>query len=210
MAATNVAGNMFSDGSLLITIRNRAGTQKTMHFHAMTKSVDISGGEKDIEQVPTVRGGRLVAQVPQTLYTVTFVGHQIDSCDPAGDSANMEGADQLFYDSGANWVTEVAGAFAKALTRNRERYQIALLWTTDSTCTSAVAATAAGSDSYRLIFNDAWMTACNPTYGDDNKLGLNFVFKVVAFNAAGQNLIQSSTATSTILTAPPSYPNTWP
>lgn len=185
----------------LISITRKGGSE--IQFAAMTETVDIDQGDKDIDQVVVLSGGRLVKKIPQDITTITFEGYPIgigdDSTSPAkGISQYFHG--QTTYDS-----TE---PLAVSSTRTRELFRIAILWTDDATATTAGTGTAATKNAYRYIVANAWLTSMKPTF-TDGILKITFSFKTPAFNKQGTSQIQEqSTEGTTVLAALNTYNTT--
>ena len=171
----------------LVTITKLDGTN--VEFAALTETIDIDMGDKDIDQVSTVSGGRLIKKTAQDLTTITFEGYPIDI-----DSASGTGVSQMF--EGGTWdTTEPMEAFAS---RGRDLFRIAILWTDDSTATSGAGATAASTNSYRIDFAHCYMVSMKPSF-TDGVLKFTFSFKVPAFNPNGTANIREESGDATAL-----------
>ena len=161
----------------LITINKyqASGTPSDINLAALTETIDIDLGDKDIDQIVNLKGGRLVKKTPQAMTTITFEGYPTDI-----DSADGTGISQMFH--GGTWdTTEPLEVNAS---RNRDLFRIALLWTDDPDATSATGTTSETANAYRIVFAHAYMTSMKPSF-TDGILKFTFSFKVPAFNKHG-------------------------
>lgn len=183
----------------LVTIAKYATTGGTdVQFAALTETIDIDIGDKDIDQIASVAGGRLIKKIPQDITTITFEGYPTDI-----DSAGGTGVSQMFH--GGTWDTTEPMAVTSSL--GRDKFRIAVLWTDDTTATGATGTTAATTNSYRIIFAHAYMVSCKPSF-TDGVLKFTFSFKCPAFNPNGIALIKEDSGDATALTALTSYNST--
>jgi hypothetical protein len=164
-------------------------------YAAITETIDIDMGDKDIDQVPTLIGGRVVKKVPQDITTITFEGYPVDI-----DSTAGTGVSEAFH--GGTWDT--SEPLAVTSSRNRDLFRIAILWTDDSAATTAAGATAVATNSYRIVFAHAYMTSMKPSF-TDGILKFTFSFKCPAFNKNGIGLIHEDSGDATALAALNTY-----
>ena len=165
----------------------------------MTETIDIDLGDKDIEQTPTLIGGRVIKKVPQDITKITFEGYPVDL-----DSAGGTGVSQMFQ-GGTTWDTSEPLAHTSTLVR--DLFRIAILWTDDTSATSGAGATAATTNAYRIIFAHAYMTEMKPKF-TDGILKFTFSFKCPAFNKYGVSLIKEDSGDATALTTLNTYNST--
>jgi hypothetical protein len=156
-------------------------------------------GDKDIEQIPNLKGGRVVKKTPQDITTITFEGYPVD-CDSAGGT----GFSNLF-EGGQTWDT--TEPFGVNSTIVRDLFRIAILWTDDPAATAGVGLTAASTNSYRIVFAHAWCTSMKPSY-TDGVLKVTLQFKCPAFNKNGMALIHEDSGDATALVSLNSYNST--
>jgi len=166
-------------------------------FAASLSSVDIDMGDKDVEQIPTLSGGRLIKKVPQDIATITFEGYSTDI-----DAAGGTGFAQLFHDIDDNW--DASEPLEQQATRNRQLYRVTILWTDDTSATEASGATADGTNSLRFIAANCYMTSYKQSF-TDGELKATMTFKVPAFYKDGSANIKEQSATGTGLSALGSY-----
>jgi len=172
----------------LVTITKLGSSN--VEFAALTETIDIDMGDKDIDHIVNVSGGRMVKKTPQDITTITFEGYPLDI-----DSTNGTGVSQMF--EGGTWgTTEPLEASAS---RSRDLFRIAILWTDDTSATSAAGATATSTNSYRIVFAHCWMTSMKPSF-TDGVLKFTFSFKCPAFNPMGTANIKEQSGDDTALT----------
>lgn len=175
-----------------------------VQFATLTETIDIDMGDKDIDQIASIKGGRLVKKSPQDITTITLEVYPTDIDSKGGGTAT--GVGQLFEDKYANW--DAAEPLQQPASRNRELYRIALLWTNDTTATTGNGAVASGNAAYRLIFAHCYCTSMKPSF-TDGVLKVTLTFKVVAFNPNGiANICEQSTDTTQALSALSTYNST--
>lgn len=177
----------------LIAITKKGGSN--YEYAALTETVAIDQGDKDIEVIPTVGGGRVVKFTPQAETALTFECYPLDI-----DAAGSTGVSQIFQ--GGAW--DAVEPLIASASRMRDLFRIAMLWTEDTAATSGAGATAA-IISYRYIVVNAYCTSCKPSF-TDKVLKFTLTFKVAPFNRVGTAQIQEqSTDGSTILAALSAY-----
>ena len=187
-----------------ITITKYAAAGGTDYsFTAITETIDIDMGDKDIEQVPTLIGGRVVKKVPQDITTITFEGYPTTINAGGVSSGAGSGVSQMF--EGGTWDT------TEPLVQNssiqRDLFRVTILWTDDTANTGAQYATAASTNAYRITFAHAYMVSMKPAF-TDQLLKVTFAFKCPAFNKNGVSLIHEESGDATALTALSTYNST--
>jgi len=166
-------------------------------YATITETIDIDMGDKDIEGITTIKGGRLTKFTPQADTSVTIELYPVD----IGGQASGSGVAQLFHTTDANW--DVSQPVSVNASLNREKYQVAVLLTEDSDVATAEAA--ATGNAYRFVFKNAYLTSYKPSY-TDKVLKVTATFKVPAFNKAGTaNITEESSDSGTTLVALSSY-----
>ncbi|MHA1868102.1 MAG: hypothetical protein ACTSXD_08535 [Candidatus Heimdallarchaeaceae archaeon] len=124
---------------------------------AYTKDVNIEGEEKPIEQVPVLNGGRLVKTNPSPMISITFTGHPISAASEYSVDQMYDGVTESSWDVSSPIVTY-------ANTKNRRKYRVSILWTDDTSATSAMGATASATNAYRYTLAEAYLTQNNKSY----------------------------------------------
>lgn len=179
---------------------NGAQSSNDMQFATVTETIDIDMGDKDIDQVASVAGGRLVKKVPQDITTITLEVYPLDI-----DAKGGTGASQMFHDLSSNW--DASEPMDQNATRNRDLFRVAILWTDDTTATTGNGATAASKNAYRIIFAHCYCTGYKPAF-TDGVLKVTLTFKVPAFNPNGIALIHEQSGDATALPALSTYNST--
>lgn len=156
---------------------NGSQSSNDVSFAALTETIDIDMGDKDVDQVVNVKGGRMIKKTPEDITTMTFEVYPVDIDSKGGGTAT--GVAQLFHDLQASW--ETSEPLDQTSTIKRELYRVAILWTDDSTATTAHGAVASGSNGYRIIFAHAMCTSAKQSF-TDGILKVTLQFKARAFN----------------------------
>ena len=183
MATTNQYELGAFSETALIEICPLGGDPK--NYASLVETIDIDEGDKDMEQIVTLSGGRLYKKIPQAETTITFEGYPIGT-DPAyGPSQFFAGITNTVYDT--------AAAVQNYATRNRNLFRVTILWTTDTTCTTAGGNISTGTNGYRYSVAHCLMTSCKKSF-TDGVLKFTFSFKVPAFNKNGiSHILEEST-----------------
>lgn len=172
----------------LIAISAEGGSD--VQFAALTETIDFDRGDKDIEGVPLVNGGRVVKWNPEGDTTITFEAYPLE----AGTDTGSEG--KGFYDL---MNTQDATVPIRVLNdHTRTRYRILCLWTNDTTVTTAQSATTDTFSALRLGFADVYFTSVKPSF-TDGILKYTIMAKLAPYNkAADANLLEESAAGTTV------------
>ena len=171
-----------------------------IQFAALTETVDFDIGEKDIEGIPLVNGGRVTKFTPEGDSTITFEAYPLQ----AGTDTGATGLG--FYDL----MHSVDSSVPIRVTndRDRDKYRVLVLWTNDPTPTTAQATTSNTYSALRIGMADGHFTSVKPNF-TDGVLKFTVTFKCAAFDKSGTgNVMMESCAGSTagdILPAVASY-----
>lgn len=165
----------------LVTIQIKAGTAR--QFAAITETIDISEPDYPGESIMTVGGGRIWKQSAQEDGEVTLEIYP-DELDTAADN---HGLFQQF--NGGTWDTSEPlandTAWPASVDRVRDRFIVAIMWTTDAAQTSAMATTsAADKTALRFYAKECRMTSHKAAF-TDGILKITCTFKFPAFDKAG-------------------------
>lgn len=128
-----------------------------IQFEADTETVDIDLGDKDIEAIATLKGGRLVKYLPQEMSTITLEAYPLQ----AGTATGTTGYG--FFDL-MNSV-DPTQPLTIAVDHVRNRYRCTILWTNDTTNTSAHTKVTSGSLGLRVIAC-GFVTSVKPAFTD--------------------------------------------
>jgi len=159
-----------------------------LQFAAITETVDIDLGEKDIDPVALVNGGRVTKWTPEGVSTITFEGYPLEAGTDSGTTG--KGFYDLMHDVDAAVPIRVVNS------RTRDKYRVLVLWTNDSTATTAQSATAENSSALRIGLADGHFTSVKASF-TDGALKMTATYKVAAFDKAGAgNVMMESAAGS--------------
>ena len=188
----------------LIDITPKGST--AVQFAALTETVDIDQGDKDIEQVVNLKGGRIVKKTPQDLTTITFEGYAVGVNAVTG--ASDLGPSQFFNASNTTFDTTETTGIISTPTIGRLLYRVCIMWTEDTTPTTASGASTALFAARRYAVVNAYLTSYKESF-TDGILKYTMTFKVPAFNKQGTAQIrEDSTLTTTALSALTTYNTT--
>ena len=174
----------------LVTITKLAGTD--YEFAALTETVDIDQGDKDIEGIANVAGGRVVKWTPEgdTMITLEIYPTGVNGLESPDGVAN------LFH----GFTSTSTGSNS----RTRDLFRVAVLWTNDTTATSGAGATAASTSNKRFVLANAYVTSYKTSFTDGIQKS-TVTFKAVPFDKAGttSNILEEGidNTASTALTA---------
>jgi len=163
--------------------------QTDVQFAALTETVDFDIGDKDIEGVPMVNGGRVMKWTSEADSTVTFEAYPLQAATLSGATTGTG-----FFDL----MHDVDSAVPLRITndRNRDKYRVLVLWTNDSSSLSGQSATTENSSGMRIGMVDGHFTSVKPSF-TDGILKYTVVFKCTAFDKdGGSNVMQESAAGS--------------
>ena len=182
----------------LIAISKIGGSD--LQFAALTETVDFDIGEKDIEGIPLVNGGRVTKFVPEGDTTITFEAYPLQ----VGTDTGTTGLG--FYD--LMHTVDASVPIRIVNDRNRDKYRVLAMWTNDSTPTTAQAITTNTFSALRIGAAGGHFTSVKPSF-TDGELKFTVMYKCAAFDKAGAgNVMMESCAGSTagdILPAIASY-----
>jgi len=168
----------------LIAISKVGGSD--LNFSALTETVDFDIGDKDIEGVPLVNGGRVTKWTPEADSSITFEAYALQAGTDTG-SVGL-GFHDLMHSVDAAVPIRITNS------RNRDKYRILVLWTNDSTATTAQSATAADSSAYRIGMAEGYFTSVKVSF-TDGIVKLTATFKCAAFDKSGAgNVMEESCA----------------
>lgn len=182
----------------LIAISIQDGSD--IQFAGVTETVDFDIGEKDIEGVPLVNGGRFTKWTPEGDSSITFEAYPLQ----AGTDTGSTGLG--FYDL----MHSVDNSVPIRVTndRDRDKYRVLVMWTNDPTPTTAQAVTNTNYSAFRIGMADGHFTSAKPSF-TDGVLKFTVTYKCAAFDKAGVgNVMMESCAGSSgsdILPAVASY-----
>ncbi len=171
----------------LISISKASGND--LQFAALTETVDFDIGEKDIEGVPLVNGGRVTKFTPEGDSSITFEAYPLEAGTLAGETPGTGFFDMLHSTTGADTVP-----IRITNDRNRDKYRVLVLWTNDPTPTTAEAVTSNTYSAFRIGMADGHFTSVKPSF-TDGAMKFTVTFKCAAFDKSGDgNVMMESCA----------------
>jgi len=182
----------------LIAIAIQAGSD--IQFASVTETIDFDIGEKDIEGIALVNGGRVTKFTPEGDSSITFEAYPLQ----AGTDTGAVGLG--FYDL----MHSVDASVPIRVTndRDRDKYRVLVMWTNDPTPTTAQAVTNTNYSAMRIGMADGHFTSVKPSF-TDGVLKFTVTYKCAAFDKSGNgNVMMESCAGSSgsdILPAVASY-----
>lgn len=166
------------------------GTTKT-NFALITESFEINGGEKGIEGLPLVNGGRIAKLSPET--DTEFTAKII----PLGVAVTTEttatGFWQRFQPQATPDVTQPLRALNSRL---RNKYTVAVVWSTQ-TQADAMAASTANAVALRFAMRNAYITKLTHSFTTSDGLMADITFKCPAFGKDGTANVQMESTDGT-------------
>ena len=159
----------------LVTIRVYNGD--AYNFGTLTESIDIDLGDKDIEGLPLINGGRLVKFNPEADTTITLDLYPVEAGNVSAGDAN--GIFDLFAG-----ITSSTQPISINNSRTRTNLRLAIMWTDNTTLTSAEDATSDGDKAMRLVFTNAYCTSAKPSF-TDGILKVTATFKCAPYKKDG-------------------------
>ena len=165
----------FGEGSTLLSITKKSGSD--INFNTIIETVDIPGGEKGVDPVPTIRGGRLKKTLPQEDTEITLEGYAIEIGTQSGSAGNG------FYDLMGSMTTSSSVGTISA-DHNFDEYQLVILATDNGSQTTATAATTSGDNAMRWKYQNGHFTKVDASF-TDGVWKFSITFKVTPFNKAG-------------------------
>ena len=184
----------------LIAISKIGGSD--VSFQGLTETVDPDLGEKDVEGIVLVNGGRVTKFTPEGDSTVTFEAYPLEAGTDSGTTG--KGFFDLLHSADATQPLAITN------TRARDKYRVSALWTDDTTATSATGAITTPSKAERISLANGYFTSVKPSF-TDGVLKFTVVYKTVAFTKAGDgNIKHESTDGTENLPALNAYTSTTP
>lgn len=171
----------WSEVALISLMPQLANSSNKLELAAPTTTVDIDAGDKEIENKATLGGGRVETFTPEEDTVITFEAYTT-SVNPGASPAEDIGLEQLFHTTSGNWDTTEPVAVNNS--RNRDKFNLAIMWTNDATPTSATQGASIGNAARRLIVCNARMVSLKASY-TDNELKVTAKFRVPAFQKNG-------------------------
>jgi len=162
----------------LIAVSKVGGSD--IQFASLTETVDIDIGEKGIEGIPLVNGGRVTKFTAQGDSSMTFEMYPLQAGTDTGTTG--KGVFDLMNTVDTSVPIRVTND------RNRDKYRVLVLWTNDPTPTTAQATTANTYSALRVGMAEGYFTSVKPSF-TDGILKFTVVYKTAAFDKSGSGNI---------------------
>lgn len=175
--------------TFLVTIMKKSGSAK--EFRALLTTYDISGGDKDFSSIANAKGGRIKNFSVQTDYEITMEGY-----------ATQAGNDEGFFDLQHSETADTSQPLSFSVDHSRDLFMISIMHTTNTSATSAVAASTQDERAARDTFKNGHFTSVNQSF-TDGICKFSLKFKAAPFDKeASSNVTFESTDGSTTSTLP--------
>jgi hypothetical protein len=188
----------------LVAVSAQGGTD--IPFQAITTTVDIDMGDKDLESVEMLDGSRMVKFMPQgdTTVTLEMYPEEAGSGDISAATAGTGVLDLLHAED----TTE---PYAIVAVKARSKYRLCILWTDKATATSATEQIITPTNqALRFVAADGYFVSAKPGF-TDGLLKWTVKFKVPPLDGTGnENIMMESVAgaATATMTALASYTST--
>jgi hypothetical protein len=159
-----------------------------VQFASLTETVKPDLGEKDIESIPLVNGGRVTKFNPEGDSSITFEAYPFQAGTDTGTTG--KGFFDLLHAQDASVPIRVTN------TRARTKYRVLVLWTNDPTPTTAQAATAQNYSALRIGLADGYFTSVQPDF-TDGMLKFTVVYKCAPYDKAAASCVMMESAAGT-------------
>jgi hypothetical protein len=150
-------------------------------FEALTETVDIDLGEKGVEFLPDMAGGRIAKYNPQEETTITFEAYPTEVGTTSTAAGSATGFFDLMYTNST--TTEPQSISAD---KTHQKAKIVLLWdnTGSTLATEEITISGTSEAAMRFVFSEAFITSIKPSF-TDGVLKFTVEAKVPAFNKTG-------------------------
>jgi len=178
----------------LLSISKASGTE--VEFYTITETVDIDMGGKDFDVIASLAGGRLVKFNPEEPTTITIEAYPVEAGTAAGTAG--KGFFDLLWGGISSDATQPLSLSAS---RTREAHRLTLLWTDDTTVTTATSSINIGQSGLRIQAKNGYCTSVKPSF-TDKVLKYTVTYKFPPYDKDGTaNIsVQSTDGTATMTT----------
>jgi hypothetical protein len=186
------APDMWSEVAL-VSIQKLSGN--SVEFYTITDSVDFKIGQKDVDFVATLSGGRLANFKPMEPTEVTMKVYPNE----LGTSSGLTG--KGVFDLFCANTTDATQPLDFSVDRGRTKYRVTFLVTDDTTVTSATSLITINQCGARLIAKNGFLVEATPTeYTPESGWIWTVRFKFAPFGKDGTANIsgQSTDGTATM------------
>lgn len=153
------------------------GNANNVEFAGLTRNLEIDPGDKDIEGLPLLNGGRIRMWKPQGDATVSFEAIALYAATDTGTTGKG------FFDM----MNTVDGTAPMLVPNDRKRnlYRIAVEWTTNTAITSAKTIGTANDQALRMVFADCVFTSVKTKFDPESGVVFSVTAKCCAFDKTG-------------------------
>ena len=165
-----------------------------VEFYTITETVDIDMGDKDFDVIANLAGGRLVKFNPEEPTTITL------ECYPVEAGTDTGAAGKGFHDLLWGGIkSDATQPLSLSSSRTREKHRMTILWTDDTSVTTASASINLGQSGLRIIAKNGYCTSVKPSF-TDKVLKYTVTYKFPPYDKDGTaNVeVQSTDATATM------------
>jgi len=165
-----------------------------VQYYTITETMDIDIGEKGFDVIATLAGGRLVKFTPQEPITMTFDAY----CVEAGTDTGAVG--KGFFDLLWGGIrSDTSQPISISADRTRQKHRVTILWTDDTTVTTAHASINLGQSGMRIIAKNGYCTSVKESMTDGvKKATVTYKFPPFDKDGTANVEIQSVDGTSTM------------
>lgn len=169
-----------------------------VEFYTLTETVDITFGTKDFDVIATLSGGRLVKFNPQEVTEITMEMYTVEAGTDSGSIG--KGVADLF---GPGIKNDTSQPLTIDFSRTREKHRVTILWTDDTTVTTASASINLNQSGMRIIAKNGYVTSFNQAF-TDGVLKTTVTWKFPPFDKSGNSNVQvtSTDGTGTLTMSP--------
>ena len=156
-----------------------SAASKIMKMEALTETIDIDLGERDLDKIDLCNLGQIPKHGSMGITTVTIEGY------PKQAGSAAAGAATGFFDIFAsNAVIDASQPLDIDMSNTLTRYRVAVLWTNDTAADDASDAIADTKESIRFVMAECFCVSCKSDF-TDGVLKQILVFKGLAFDTTG-------------------------
>ncbi len=157
---------------------------------AMTETVDIDMGERDLDKIDLLNLGQIPKHGAIGITTITFEGYPLEAATET--SATGDG----FFDIFASAPLISGQPHDVDMSNTLTRYRVAILWTNDTDVTDAADDVDSGDKGMRFVMADCFCTSCKTSF-TDGVLKQTLVFKGICFDKAAATNIKMESCDAT-------------
>ena len=146
-----------------------------VRLHAMSETVDIDMGERDLDKIDLLNLGQIPKHGAVGITTVTFEGYPLEAATET--TSTGDGFFDIFASAPLASGTQPADI---DMSNTLTRYRVAVLWTNDADCDDASDDVDSADKGMRFVMADCFCTSCKTTF-TDGVMKQTLVFKGIAF-----------------------------